>query len=253
MNIGLKVGSPDISYENAINELWQKKGFQYIELMAIPNTYKNTINFWKQFKVPFVIHGPHSALGMNPSIREKEAENREKIEETFDFANALNAEYIIFHPGVVGDLNETIRQFSPFADNRFLIENKPVIALDKDNSICLGSKPEEIKFLMEKLGIGFCFDFGHAVCAANSLKKEPMEFIREFLELKPQMYHLTDGFFESEMDAHLHYGEGDFPLRRFLDLIPENAKITNEAKHNSKDNLDDFLADMEILLSKTWL
>jgi len=72
MNIGLKLGSPDSSYENAINDLWQKKAFQYIELLAIPNTCEKTINFWKQFKIPFVIHAPHSGHGMNPSIKEKE-------------------------------------------------------------------------------------------------------------------------------------------------------------------------------------
>jgi len=245
MNLGLKLGSPNFSYENDINALWQKKAFQYIELLAIPNTYENTVNFWKQFKIPFVIHAPHSGHGMNPSIKEKEIENAEKIKEAFKFANALNAEWIIFHPGVIGNLNETIRQFSPFVDNRFLIENKPVISLEGD--LCLGTKPEEIKFLMEKLGIGFCFDFGHAVCAANSLKKEPMEFVKEFLELKPKMYHLTDGFFNNEKDEHLHYGKGNFPVREFLRLIPQNAKVTNEAKHDFKDNLSDFLEDVKTL------
>jgi hypothetical protein len=65
--------------------------------------------------------------------------------------------------------------------------------------------------------------------------------------LKPQIYHLTDGFFSSEKDEHLHYGEGDFPISKFLKLIPQNAKITNEAKHNYKDNLNDFLKDTEEL------
>jgi len=49
MNLGLKLGSPDFSYEKDINALWQKEAFQYIELLAVPNTYKNTVNFWKQF------------------------------------------------------------------------------------------------------------------------------------------------------------------------------------------------------------
>jgi sugar phosphate isomerase/epimerase len=245
MNLGLKLGSPDLPYKDAINDLWKKNVFQYIELLAVPNTYKTTIDFWKQFKIPFTIHAPHFKHGMNASIKEKEIENREKIEEAFEFANALNAEHIIFHPGALGNLNETVRQFSPFADSRFLIENKPFIA--SDNTPFLGSKPEEIKFLMEKLGVGFCFDFGHAVCAANSLKREPMEFIGEFLELKPRVYHLTDGLYANEIDEHLHYGEGSFPLKGFLSLIPENAKITNEARHNFKDNLDDFLKDAECL------
>jgi len=137
-NLGLKLGSPDSSYENSINDLWQKKAFQYIELLAIPNTYENTIDFWKQFKIPFTIHAPHSGHGMNPSLKEKEVENAEKIKEAFEFANSLNAEWIIFHPGVIGNLNETVRQYSPFVDNRFLIENKPVI--DLNGNPCLGAR-----------------------------------------------------------------------------------------------------------------
>ncbi|MDR2999717.1 MAG: sugar phosphate isomerase/epimerase [Fibromonadaceae bacterium] len=242
MQVGLKLGSPDSSYKNAIYDLWEKKVFQYIEILAVPNSYKNTIDFWKQFKIPFIIHAPHLGHGMNPSIREKEIENKEKIKETIEFANALNAEYMIFHPGALGNINETVRQYSPFVDSRFLIENKPFIALDYSH--CLGSKPEEIKFLMEKLGIGFCFDFGHAVCTANSLKKEPMELIEEFLALKPQMYHLTDGIFTNEKDEHLRYGKGSFPLADFLKLIPQGAKVTNEARHDFKDSLDDFLEDV---------
>jgi hypothetical protein len=30
MNIGLKLGSSDLSYENAINELWQKKFYRKV-------------------------------------------------------------------------------------------------------------------------------------------------------------------------------------------------------------------------------
>lgn len=251
MNLGLKLGSPDNIYENAVKDLWQKQAFQYIELLAVPNSYKNTIDFWKQIqkqlKIPFGIHAPHSGHGMNPSIKELEFENRERIEETIKFANDLNAEYMIFHPGMVGDLNETVRQYKPFIDNRFLIENKPFIALD--DRLCLGAKPEEIKFLMENLGVGFCLDFGHAICAANSFKKEPIEFIKEFLELKPKVFHLTDGIYTSEKDEHLHYGKGNFPLKEFLNLIPQDAKITNEAKHDFKDNLDDFFEDFFTMLA----
>jgi len=249
MNLGLKLGSPDLQYETAIKQLWQKNAFQYIELLAIPNSFQSTIHFWKQFEIPFVIHAPHAKHGMNASIKELEAENIEKIKETFEFANALNAEHIIFHPGTLGDINETVRQFLPFTDPRFLIENKPGIAFN--GNPCLGIEPEEIEFLMEKLGIGFCFDFGHAVCAANLLKREPFKLIEGFLKLKPQMYHLTDGFFTNEMDVHLHYGDGDFPIGEFLKMIPQNAKITNEAKHDSSENLDDFLADAETLADLT--
>ena len=35
---------------------------------------------------------------------------------------------------------------------------------------------------------GFCLDVGHAVCSANSQKKEAYSFLRELSTLKPQMF-----------------------------------------------------------------
>ena len=129
----------------------------------------------------------------------------------------------------------------PFIDTRCLIENKPAKGLNGEK--CLGSTPEEIRYVQNELQMGFCCDFGHAICTANFLKKEPLEFIGEFLVINPQMYHLTDGDYSGEYDSHLHYGKGTFPLQELLNMVPEGAKITNEARHDSNTNLDDFRED----------
>ena len=92
-------------------------------------------------------------------------------------------------------------------------------------------------------GCGFCLDFGHAICTANTLKKEPLAFIGELRKLNPRVYHLTDGDFNSELDSHLHYGKGSFPLQKLLELVPEGGMITNEAKRFNSDTLEEFLID----------
>jgi hypothetical protein len=61
------------------------------------------------------------------------------------------------------------------------------------------------------------------------------------------MYHLTDGDYASEYDSHLHYGQGTFPIKKLLELAPEDTKLTNEAKHNSKNDLNDFEYDIDTL------
>jgi len=241
MQLGLKLGSLNTNYTEDILSFYQAGYFQYIELFAVPESFDETIEYWKQFSIPTVIHAPHSFAGMNLSLLEERENNKKKIQETFQFADALKSEYIIFHSGVNGKVEETINQLRPFIDSRCLIENKPMRGLNDEK--CLGSTPEEIKYILNELQAGFCLDFGHAICTANSLKKEPLEFIKELLPFNPRLYHLTDGDYKSEKDTHMHYGEGTFPLKELLKMIPNGAKVTNEAKHNSDINLNDFKED----------
>ena len=129
-------------------------------------------------------------------------------------------------------------QLRQFVDSRCLIENEPAKGLKGEK--CLGSTPEEIKYILCELQIGFCLDFGHAINTANTLKKEPLIFIKKFTGLKPSVYHLTDGNYSGEYDSHDHYGQGSFPIKELVKMIPPGVKITNEAKHGSDSNLDDF-------------
>jgi len=247
MQIGLKLGSKNTQYTDDIFTLFNEGFFQYIELFVIPESYNSTIEYWKQFSIPFVIHAPHSGTGLNPSIKENRNKNKILINEVFNFSNSLNSEFIIFHPGLDGDINETVFQLLPNIDSRCLIENKPFKGLDNEN--CIGSSYKEIQYLITELKSGFCLDFGHAICASNTLNIEPINLINDLISLKPSIYHLTDGNFNSEYDVHLHYGKGDFPLRDLINLIPQNSKITNEAKHDFDNNLNDFKIDCNILKS----
>jgi deoxyribonuclease-4 len=247
MRLGLKLGSKDINYTKDILAIYEAKCFQYIELFAIPETYRDTIDYWKNFSIPMIIHAPHSFAGMNLSLKENWNGNEKKLRETFQFADTLNAEYIIFHAGLNGAIEESIRQLHPFVDSRCLIENKPVKGLN--NERCIGSSFYEIFCITNELKMGFCLDFGHAICAANSLKQEPLSFINELLHLQPAMYHLTDGDYTSEYDSHLHYGQGNFPVDKLVKLVPDSVRMTNEAQHDSLTDLNDFKRDATFLAS----
>jgi endonuclease IV len=241
MQLGLKLGSLNTNFTEDILSFYKAGYFQYIELFAAPESFDDTIEYWKQFVMPTVIHAPHSFAGMNLSLPEEREGNKKKIQETLRFADVLKSEYIIFHSGLNGNINETISQLRPFIDSRCLIENKPMRGLNDEK--CLGSTPEELVYILNELQTGFCLDFGHAICTANSLKKKPLEFINEFILLNPNMYHLTDGDYTGEYDSHLHYGKGTFPLKELLKMIPNKTKVTNEAKHDSDNDLNDFKED----------
>ena len=249
MQFGLKLGSIDNNYTKDIYSLYEAEYFQYIELFSVPESFNNTIEYWKQFSIPFIIHAPHSFAGMNVSLPEIRENNKIMLQETFKFADSLKAEYIIFHSGVNGRVEETVNQLKPFIDARCLIENKPLIGLNGEK--CLGAKHEEINYIKNELNIGFCLDFGHAICAANTLNCEPFDFIKKFTLFNPCVYHLTDGDYASEYDLHLHYGKGNFPIKKLIEIIPENAKVTNEAKHNG--TLEDFIFDSQYLMTNVCL
>lgn len=245
INLGLKLGSKDIQYTDEILEYYEQGVFQYIELFTLSGTYDDTISYWKQFKIPFGIHAPHSAAGLNLACVANRELNKNKISEAIKFADALKAKYIIFHSGTNGMPNEVVTQLKPFADERFLIENKPFRGLD--GSTCVGSVYGDLKLIIEGIGkgCGFCLDFGHAICAANTLNREPFEFIKDLMRLNPRVYHLTDGDYQSELDSHLHYGAGSFPLKELLSLVPEYGMVTNEAKRKNNNSLQEFFMDCQ--------
>lgn len=249
INLGLKLGSKDTQCTDEILQFYEQGVFQYIELFTLCGTYDDTISYWKQFDIPFGIHAPHSAAGLNLANVSARNINKEKIQEAIEFADTLKAKYIIFHSGVNGMPNEVVKQLSPFADERFLIENKPIRGLD--GSTCVGSIYGDLKLIIDGIGkgCGFCLDFGHAICAARTLKREPMEFINELRNLNPRVYHLTDGDFNSELDSHLHYGAGSFPLKDLLALVPDGGMVTNEAKRVIITGLSEIKKDSSYIKS----
>lgn len=239
---GLKLWSINTNYiKDAIN-LYERGRYAYIELFIVPGSFDTHIAAWVNLDIPFILHAPHSMKGLNPARRELESRNLKLAGETFRFADKLAAEIVIFHPGVEGMLEETVRQMKLMADDRIVVENKPHFGIG--NIICNGTSPDEISLVMNEAGVGFCLDIGHAICAANARKVAPLDYINDFCMLRPKMYHLSDGSFDGNVDEHLHFGDGDYDLATLLAYIPDDSLITVETDKDSKENLDDFERDI---------
>lgn len=247
---GLKLWSinTDYYYDEAIR-LYNDNVFDYIELYVVPNTL-DTIDKWKKLKIPFVIHCPHFAHGFNLAKQEKQQSNRKIFDEVQKFADKLDVPYIVIHSGVDGNIEETANQLANFNESRALIENKPFVALPNrmGGKFCRGYNINEIKLVMDVAKCGFCLDFGHAICAANSLDKDVYSYIEDFCRLNPTMFHLTDvNDITSKYDSHPHIGTGQLDIKRILKLIPKGKNITIETIKNSKENLNDFIEDTKIM------
>src|SRR3989339_2001938 len=110
--LGLKLWSTNKNYIEEAKRLYNEKVFDYIELFAVPNSYDKFICLWKELDIPYIIHAPHYSVGMNLAKKECFKKNLEHAKETFKFANDLNAKFIIFHPGIDGDVKETVIQLN---------------------------------------------------------------------------------------------------------------------------------------------
>lgn len=249
--IGLKLWSTDSILIKPALKLYQKSIYNYVELYVVPGSEEDYLNKWSGREFPFLLHAPHSYSGLNFSKREGETRNQRILKEVESYRLALNPKYVIFHPGIQGSHNETIRQINnlkkkfPDIFNSALIENKPKIGLKGE--ICLGASPEETERIIGETGLGLCLDIGHAICFAAWAQIRWEEVINQFMELEPKVYHLSDGNISSHTDSHLHYGDGDFELSKIIKLIPFNVYVSVETDKDPKLNLKDFERDISYL------
>ena len=245
--LGLKLWPINENYIKEATRLYERGIFNYVELFIVPDTYDKYSSLWAELNMPYIIHAPHYDKGVNLSRRESLTSNLIRAEETIKYADRLNADIIIFHPGIEGTVEETVYQLDHIKDSRIVIENKPYYGYN--DVICVGSSPEDIEFIMTNAQVGFCLDIGHAICSANARKMAPLEYLKDFSELKPNMYHLTDGLFNSVYDRHEHFGKGNYNIKNILSLLPTGSLMTIETDKDSLENLNDFEQDIIYLNS----
>lgn len=239
--LGLKIWSNNILYKKDVIKISSMGLCDYVEIYAIPNSFERFSDVWLDIEVPIVIHAPHYSHGMSLSEVAKYDSNMVLLEESIKFADKYNSNFIILHPGMDGVKEECVREINICKDKRFVLENKPFIG--KNGKLCNGADIEELKYILNNTGIGFCMDFGHAVCAANGLKIDKNYYLKELLKMNPKMYHLTDGNYEDIIDVHMNYGTGSFPLENMIKMIPDGKMVTDEATKKYSDSLRDFIND----------
>jgi deoxyribonuclease IV len=253
MKLGLKLWSTNDFYINEAIRLYNEKLYDYVELFVVPDSLKY-LQIWEKLEIPFILHAPHSYAGFNPSLAECKKNNLILLDVVEKYREALKPQYVIFHPGINGCLSETIRQFNFFREkfpeiySIALIENKPAIGLEGE--ACVGCSVNDIIKIQNESGMGFCYDIGHSICYANSTGQAWKNVFCDFLELKPVMFHLSDGYINSSKDMHLNLGKGNFDLEYILSQMKKNASVSIETIKSSKEKLDDFFEDVRFLKSK---
>jgi len=242
---GLKLYTTDTPLIPEIQAL-DRSHFHFIELYVVPGSFGNAFHDWKGLDVPYVIHAPHTAHGVNLARTDYFQANTGPLAETSKFADGLGSNVIIVHGGNTGSIEETIRQLRVWGDPRIAIENKP--RLGRKNNACIGWSRDEIQHIRDA-GVApeFVLDFCHADCAARSVQADTMEFLEEFMKLNPVLFHLADRNVESAMDEHLNFGKGNFNIAHITKRIPFNALVTLETPRDPARRLQDFIDDVAYL------
>jgi len=239
---GLKLWSNNKNYINQAERLYKKKIYDYIELYIVPDTYDRYVKIWHKLGIPFIIHCMHFMHGFNLAEKNKCKKNMDMFSEVQAFCDKLKGEYIIFHPGVKGKLEESIRQINLLKDKRLLVENKPYISMLGE--LCRGGLYQEINKILSSCDVGFCLDIPHVFNAAYHIKADEYEYAEKMLSLSPKIIHISDGKMSSVHDKHLNVGYGDFDFMKIKKIIfrSDARNITIETSKNSNE-LIDFVED----------
>lgn len=239
LKFGLKIWSKNYNLIPEAKRLIEKDIFHYVEILIAPGT---EISPFRKIKLPYVIHITNERWRIDIGDKKKEVFNLEAINNCIKWADALNAKYLILHPGF-GEMETAKKFLQKINDERILIENMPMIGLN--NKKMIGYNPEQVKELMENK-FGFCLDFGHAIKAAISFKKDYKKFIKEFLKLNPGVLHISDGMLNSEKDEHLNIGEGEYDFDFLADCI-KKSQAEHFTLETPKKNLNSLGEDLENL------
>lgn len=220
--------------------------YDFVQLIVLSDSYddSNTIIREKMQDIRTVIHAPF--YDVDTGNRDLLESNLCKLKDSQKFADLFCSDIIILHPGSgdgEGYLRETIRQFQFINDPRVTVENLPY---NLHGRVLRGSSPEEIKRIVDETGSKFCFDFAHAICAANSLGRDVYDDFAKYNALQPDLYHLSDGDFSATVDSHLHLGFGDYDISKILkEFTHEDSMIVLETKHANAVTVDSRIKDMQ--------
>ncbi len=243
-NFGIKLLSSEGHLLGEAEKLIDEGIVSYVEIIL--NTDFLDERPFLDHEIPYVVHAPHENFGVDIGDISKRDYTYEMIQESVRWADLLGAEFIILHAGT-GSAEAAESILSKISDNRLILENMPVKGIYGEK--CLGFDSKSISLQGSNLGV--CLDFGHAVKASTSLKKDYTVVITGLLGLKPKMFHISDGTLKNEKDEHLSIGQGEYDFEYFKKCIQDSKSklVTLETPRRNKNSLEEDLKNIKVLKS----
>lgn len=240
---GIKLRTSEIKLMSSAVKLIDRGIFDYVEMLI--NPMQLDIAALLEFNVEYVVHAPHETYGVDIGSLEKRDFTLKMIDFSLKCADKLNSNLVILHAGT--DSAENAKKLlSDYDDSRIVLENMPRVGINGE--ACLGYSAEAMKALTGSK-LGTCLDFGHAIKASISLKIDYKEIVQEFLKIKPKIFHISDGNFNTEKDEHLNIGAGVYDFKYFRNCIfNDSLKLaTLETPRRNDLSLEEDIKNIETL------
>lgn len=250
--LGFKMYSDELKkFEKEAVEFYNKKNCQYIELFVNPGNMQY-LQEWQDFKknydIPITLHAPHSVFNMNFADKDRFEYNKMIFAQVNVWAEVLDVQYVVVHPGKGFNIEETVRQLNLINPKRMVIENKPFLSKKDMQRTYRGATIEEITFIRKNHPCRFCLDIAHCICTANELGENPYEYLKKFQKIHtPDCYHISGNLENSKVDLHTHFDKCDWDLEKIFSIIDTTKNITVETRHPEDSEVFTFLNDETIL------
>ncbi|WP_458404448.1 sugar phosphate isomerase/epimerase family protein [Methanobrevibacter sp.] len=200
-------------------EFIENLGIEYVELVHQFPTENIETDLLESYNIKYTIHAPFMDVNI-ASLQEKSRANSiGQIEDSIDFANEINAEAVVVHPGltsflpnkffpekVIQTANESIKEIGEYSkDSGVLttIENMP------DFPSMIYKNMYELNDLLVSLDMFMTLDIGHANHMGYCAGEMNFDSIKHV--------HAHDNF--GDDDAHLALGEGSIELNTIINNL----------------------------------
>ena len=219
----MKIGASTLAgieygFEDTL-EFIENLGLDYAEIVHQFPSENVSTDLLESFNLKYTIHAPFMDVNI-ASLQDKSRINSvEQIKNSIDFANEIDAEAVVVHPGLASFLankyflddvykcaNESIKEIGEYSKDLGVlttIENMPTF----DAMIYTNLK--DLDELLTSLEMYMTLDIGHA----NHVGYAPDEMIFDSIK----HIHAHDNF--GDDDAHLAFGEGSIDLKGIINTL----------------------------------
>jgi len=240
--IGASVKSTATEVYQDLCRMYNQRMIDHIQVLIIPKAdrlFHHDLGLLAEQDARIIIHAPHHGQGVNPCAPSAyDSRSKQEIGEyldqamnqTYEAADTLRAGLIVLHAGWFeeGERASASAGFSEFLDRhhdpRLILENLPARFRGRP---MLGTTVDELKMLAGGRVRGFCLDFAHLYCAANSLGRSFREELIRFEDLPVGLHHLSNTKAGSTSDLHLalDHPEGGMPLDQVVRSVIKRPEV----------------------------
>ena len=204
-------------------EFIENLGLDYAELVHQFPSENIDADILESYNLKYSVHSPFMDVNIAALQDKSRLNSIGQIKDSIDFANEINAEAVVIHPGLAPFLankyfldkvyetaNNSIRELGEYSRDLGVlstIENMPTF------DGMLYKNMEDLHELLTSLDMSMTLDIGHAVHAGYSPDQMIFDSIKHI--------HIHDNF--GDDDAHLALGEGSIDLKHIVNSLEEKS------------------------------